>query len=937
MGVSDASNIEAQIRTLVLTRRIRPSEFFIDFDRLRSGFVTELQFFRVLWENLGLKLSPEQQQAIIAKYDTKSNGNINYRVFCEIINQPFQANDLGIDPRNQEAQAKEFLGTERSVQPLGQDEEATLDALLRNLQKYYTYRGINLRNCCEDFDRHHIGVIEESQFYRSFPRPPEVTVEDLDLLVKKYRHPERHGLVVYLNLHHDLTEIGKQAVRDEMNARLGQMNITDLLPPAENADVNLQQILDKIRVAVFKNRVRTTEFFKDYDRHKCGMITENQFQCGLALAIGKEAQLSRSEIQVVGEFYKQPNGMVNFKEFCDMLENAFNIPDLDKKPTQVVVRPPVGALGRNLVTLSDEEEARAMEVLCVMADQVRKRRLMMYQYFKDFDRSRAYSRVITQTQFGRILHFLSLNIAPEDFKLLCRKFRDAETGDVNYPAFVQTVDRDFVNYTQSQTLEESRMTPPPSAKTREITDHTISAPNIQQEEITYEDLMARIRHHVLTNRLRVIEFFQDYDTLRSGSISKPQFQRGLSVLGLSALGQHRLTDAQLRVLCSYYQSPVAEDKVLWTKFMQDIESVFTQPKDLEKMPSHKVPPQEIFRVPKPGTMDWRFASEDHKALHDQVMQRLQDKANQRRILTKPFFEDFDKHNNGYVTTKQFRQCLTMLDLKCTEPEMEALEARFCNDTGFNYIAFLGELQPTEKPKLMYLERQKEVREVNQRTKNPEVDPSRDLEVILLKIKNRVFKERIRIYEWMKDYDKLHTGRMLKINFRRALDLCKFELKESELAILEDIFQSPVDPDYVEYLQFCEAIENIFTKNHMEKTPLEDVQVFSVADEWTQNRLSEEMEAQTLDALQRIADQVRKNRVQLYPPFEDYDRVKNGTVSRQQFRRVLKVLSLDSLVPGENDWNGLWARFQVKIGGKNDVDYNSFAKTVYGMAGFGPNP
>ncbi len=49
--------------------------------------------------------------------------------------------------------------------------------------------------------------------------------------------------------------------------------------------------------------------------------------------------------------------------------------------------------------------------------------------------------MITQTQFGRILHFLSLNVAPEDFKLLCLKFKDEATGDINYPAFVQTVDK----------------------------------------------------------------------------------------------------------------------------------------------------------------------------------------------------------------------------------------------------------------------------------------------------------------------------------------------------------------------------------------------------------------------------------------------------------------------------------------------------------------
>lgn len=75
----------------------------------------------------------------------------------------------------------------------------------------------------------------------------------------------------------------------------------------------------------------------------------------------------------------------------------------------------------------------------------------------------------------------------------------------------------------------------------------------------------------------MIEFFQDFDPLRSGSISKTQFQRGLSVLGLCALGQHKLTDAQLKQLMSHYQNPCAEDKILWTKFMDDVESGESHP------------------------------------------------------------------------------------------------------------------------------------------------------------------------------------------------------------------------------------------------------------------------------------------------------------------------------------------------------------------------
>ena len=46
-----------------------------------------------------------------------------------------------------------------------------------------------------------------------------------------------------------------------------------------------------------------------------------------------------------------------------------------------------------------------------------------------------------------------------------------------------------------------------------------------------------------------------------------------------------------------------------------------------------------------------------------------------------------------MTRSQFRQCLTMLELNCTDEEMTALEAKFCNDVGFNYLAFLEELEP----------------------------------------------------------------------------------------------------------------------------------------------------------------------------------------------------------------------------------------------------
>ncbi len=76
------------------------------------------------------------------------------------------------------------------------------------------------------------------------------------------------------------------------------------------------------------------------------LFPDHQFACGLALAIGKEAQLTREEIQKVVEFYRVDKDNVRYREFCDMLENAFTVPHLEKKPMTLVARPPEGTLGR---------------------------------------------------------------------------------------------------------------------------------------------------------------------------------------------------------------------------------------------------------------------------------------------------------------------------------------------------------------------------------------------------------------------------------------------------------------------------------------------------------------------------------------------------------------------------------------------------------------
>ena len=70
----------------------------------------------------------------------------------------------------------------------------------------------------------------------------------------------------------------------------------------------------------------------------------------------------------------------------------------------------------------------------------------------------------------------------------------------------------------------------------------------------------------------MIEYFQDFDLLRSGCITEDQFRRALSTMGLSALRRHNLSNSQFKMLADAYRNPQHPDKIFWTQFMADIES-----------------------------------------------------------------------------------------------------------------------------------------------------------------------------------------------------------------------------------------------------------------------------------------------------------------------------------------------------------------------------
>lgn len=86
-----------------------------------------------------------------------------------------------------------------------------------------------------------------------------------------YRYQQPDGLCNYLQFHDDVMGC---TILTNTTPSLGNSVIVDNVDDSGHS--SLQYILSKINNAVFKNGVRTTEFFKDHDKLNSGVITENQ-------------------------------------------------------------------------------------------------------------------------------------------------------------------------------------------------------------------------------------------------------------------------------------------------------------------------------------------------------------------------------------------------------------------------------------------------------------------------------------------------------------------------------------------------------------------------------------------------------------------------------------------------------------------------------------
>ncbi|KAJ3405397.1 hypothetical protein HDU80_001425 [Chytriomyces hyalinus] len=995
--------VENKIRAHIWAKRIRLGELFADFDKLRSGFLTRSQFRRCLGGAMetGVPLTEGEYNVLIDSYKGIGihEGRIKWHKFVDSIDKVFGAKQLERTPTLYIPAPHEVVKPVRP--PLTPKSESTLKEVMEHLRQYVKHHGSDVKSWFTDFDKYNGGYITENQFRRGIPTNL-LSQEEEDVLLSQYSD-QVTGTVNYFKMNTDVNRKEKKSRRTGLDhatltAKLVYSDFVEnehvpigteeLLHAVIGSHVNgkpsIEFVEELIQRQVYKDRIRLIEFFRDYDRHNFGLVTEAQFRAGICLT---RLNLEEAHIKTLIDAYKDKEGRIAYRKFCYSVEEIFTRSNLEKTPLREVVPPAREFLVQASNELAPAEEARCQVIIARLRTLMKERRLLLAPFFHDFDKYLGNLGRVTRSHFSRLLSTMKLDVSDNDLHILFKKFEDRAQTKVNYMEFIRTIDPETYHaYLNKPGSETDATTTANTTRTRpisrRISAHVTAA-------TSHAAVMDRIRYHAATKRVRVAEFFRDFDKLRCYSIPRQEFIRGINRIGLT------LGEAEYEALADAYEDRGGKKGCCrWKDFEQDIERVFNDV-NLESQPT-KAPTVTAVSV-NPFLSADHLSDEEHAILKN-TLKGIANHMRIRQTSIKPFFTDFDKLCTGHVTKTQFRQCLTYLKVHVSDAEFEILCKRWsnsaankaCEDESLQdapvleqedldncclrdpikngaericYIVFLSELdallaapKSSEGEEMMpkvgnilqiggitlnakdaaTIANAKPIPALNapkptsRRLTPPKHGPllsQGEVNNLLTRIKLKAKTERIRVIDFMADFDHLKHGKITKNEFRRALKVLYLDLTESELETLETLYQNTFDHGMVNYVAFSDAVESVFTFKGLINAPTMEPQPFTGYENGNVDPLLNSLTESENEILNRVVsrlrEKVRQRRIDVLSYLEDFDFVNEGTITTNQFRSVMNSIDL----PVDDAEITVLARRFTQDKNLDRVNYRAFAAVI----------
>lgn len=391
-------------------------------------------------------------------------------------------------------------------------------------------------------------------------------------------------------------------------------------------------------------------------------------------------------------------------------------------------------------------------------------------------------------------------------------------------------------------------------------------------------------------KIRIDQFFLDFDKLRKGTVTKDQFRRVLALSGVN------VEDYQYDLLVQKYALDNSSN-MDWFSFCKTIDRVFTT-RGIEKDPLFEVP-QIVSDTTIPARRHFLRLNEDHRDKLMYILNLVNKEIQTRRVLIKPHFQDFDRTHNGYITRSQFLRVLSTFDIYPKDEYLDIL-LRCYTDNGnlneVNYFEFCKDVDGQDG--ITQAINNKHASQFTipptPQTVQPYIYKDNDatLQEVVARIQRKVKEERIRVQEFLRDFDGLRSGAITNSQFRIGLNMAKIPLSNSDFNTLVEYFKVPEKPGMFRWNEFCDVVDQVFNIKHLEMHPERDSQLHQTLTK----SMRSTMGPIELDLAKKVIDRFKfftqATRLYIKQFFQDWDRLGRNKVSPKQFRQVLATVKFN---------------------------------------------
>jgi Ca2+-binding EF-hand superfamily protein len=406
-------------------------------------------------------------------------------------------------------------------------------------------------------------------------------------------------------------------------------------------------------------------------------------------------------------------------------------------------------------------------------------------------------------------------------------------------------------------------------------------------------LKDRIRTHMFLNGLHPIDWYEDFDRLRSGRVSVDQFRRSFEFM------KFQLTAAEFNSLVDEFSE---RGQVSYRRFIYAVENIFSN-RNLEKTPTDTTIDSRDLVL---RTQNRAEPSDDDQL--QALIAKLGHQVVTRGVHVREAFMDFDLHNNGRVTQAQFFRALPFRDLSASE--LRLLQKRYADpilrDVCYKRLHHdvtecITQSHPsptsTRGPWRLLPHQLQSIKV------QPPAAPS---DALLTDLAAHVREQRIRIREFFQGNDPLNVGVIPIERFKSVLTLFGFPFTDPDLQYLAEKYREDRERTvYARYREFASEVESI--ADGSATTPV--------------NRgLIPEMPA-LAGILEKVRAAINRSRINVLPTLQAFDRQKRGFITAPQFHRALSTLKISISIP---ELNVLAAAYGH---GDEFVDYFRFIEEV----------